>query len=350
MEREVDWTPLSGERRLQAFERKRKYLGWALILLLIASGVLALSQGAFHVSLHDFFGSVVIWNIRFPRILSAFLVGGILGVSGAVMQTVLRNPLASPFTLGISSGAAFGAAMAIVFFGSGQLKRVGTEGIVIHNPYMVPLFAFIFSLFAVFMILTLVKLRGMTPTAMILAGVAMSSFFQASTMLIQLFSEDVKVAAVVFWTFGDVGRSNWIEIGILGTGFLIIFYLFLSMRWQFNAMLSGDETAKSLGIHPEKLRVRSMVLASLITSLGVSFAGIIAFIGLIAPHLVRLLIGGDHRDLIPYSALAGSLLLILSDTFGRTIISPAIIPVGIITSFVGVPLLLYLLVKGKRYV
>lgn len=348
--RSLNGRNLTGERQLQVFDRKRKYLGWGLVLLLIASAVLALSQGAFPVSLHDFMGSIVIWNIRLPRILSAFLVGGILGVSGAVMQTVLRNPLASPFTLGISSGAAFGAAIAIVFLGSGQLQRTGTAGVLIHNPYVVPLFAFIFSLMIVFMILTLIKLRRITPTAMILAGVAISSFFQASTMLIQLFSEDVKVAAVVFWTFGDVGRTNWTEIAILGVGFFIIFSLFLSMRWQFNAMLSGDETAKSLGVDPERLRVRSMVLASFITSLSVSFAGIIAFVGLIAPHLVRLLIGGDHRHLIPYSVLAGSILLILSDTFGRTVISPAIIPVGIITSFVGVPLLLYLLVKEQRYV
>jgi iron complex transport system permease protein len=348
MEKQVESIPLSGEKRYQAFERKRKYLGWGLVLLLLFSGILALSQGAFPVSFHDFLGSVVIWNIRLPRILSALLVGGILGVSGTVMQTVLRNPLASPFTLGISSGAAFGAAMAIVFLGSGQLQRTGITGVVIHHPYVVPLFAFIFSLMAVGMILTLVKLRNVTPTAMILAGVAMSSFFQASTMLIQLFSEDVKVAAVVFWTFGDVGRTNWTEIAILGIGFLIIFSLFLSMRWQFNAMLSGDETAKSLGIDPEKLRLRSMVLASLLTSLSVSFAGIIAFIGLMAPHLVRLLIGGDHRHLIPYSVLMGSLLLLLSDTLGRTILSPTLIPVGIITSFVGVPMLLYLLIKGQR--
>lgn len=350
MEGWVESKLLTGKKPYRAIERKRKFLGWGLVLLLIACTVLALSQGTFPVSFHDFFRSIVIWNIRLPRILSALLVGGILGVSGAVMQTVLRNPLASPFTLGISSGAAFGAAMAIVFFGGGQLQRTGATGVVIHHPYVVPFLAFVFSLITVWMILLLVKFRNITPTAMILAGVAMSSFFQASTMLIQLFSEDVKVAAVIFWTFGDVGRTNWIEIVILGIGFLMIFSLFLSMRWQFNAMLSGDETAKSLGIDPERLRVRSMVLASLITSLSVSFAGIIAFVGLIAPHLIRLFIGGDHRHLIPYSALAGSILLVLSDTFGRTIISPSIIPVGIITSFVGVPLLLYLLVKEQRYV
>lgn len=350
MEGWVESKLLTGKKPYRAIERKRKFLGWGLVLLLIACTVLALSQGAFPVSFHDFFRSIVIWNIRLPRILSALLVGGILGVSGAVMQTVLRNPLASPFTLGISSGAAFGAAMAIVFFGGGQLQRTGATGVMIHHPYVVPFFAFVFSLITVWMILLLVKFRNITPTAMILAGVAMSSFFQASTMLIQLFSEDVKVAAVIFWTFGDVGRTNWIEIVILGIGFLMIFSLFLSMRWQFNAMLSGDETAKSLGIDPERLRVRSMVLASLITSLSVSFAGIIAFVGLIAPHLIRLFIGGDHRHLIPYSALAGSILLVLSDTFGRTIISPSIIPVGIITSFVGVPLLFYLLVKEQRYV
>jgi len=349
MEKQVKSISLSGEKRYQAFERKRKYLGWGLLFLSISSGILALSQGAFPVSLHDFLGSVVIWNIRLPRILTALLVGGILGVSGAVMQCVLRNPLASPFTLGISSGAAFGAAVAIVLFGTGQLQRAGLAGVIINNPYIVSVSAFFFSLMAVFLILALVRLKSVTPTAMILAGVAMSSFFQASTMLIQLFAEDVKVAAVVFWTFGDVGRANWTEIAVLAFVFLAIFSFFLSMRWKLNAMLGGDETAKSLGVDPKRLRLKCMVLASMLTSVSVSFAGIIGFVGLIAPHMVRLIIGADYRYLIPYSALVGALILILSDTFGRTIISPAIIPVGIITSFVGVPVLLYLLIKGERY-
>jgi iron complex transport system permease protein len=341
--------PPSGEQQYQDFEKKRKYLGYGVAALLLLSGLSAIYLGAYPVSFRDFFESVVIWNIRLPRILSALLVGGILGVSGGVMQCVLRNPLASPFTLGVSSGAAFGAAVAIVLFGTGQLQRAGLAGVIINNPYIVSVSAFFFSLMAVFLILALVRLKSVTPTAMILAGVAMASFFQASTMLIQLFAEDVKVAAVVFWTFGDVGRTNWTEIAVLAFVFLAIFSFFLSMRWKLNAMLGGDETAKSLGVDPKKLRLKCMVLASMLTSVSVSFAGIIGFVGLIAPHVVRLIIGADYRYLIPYSALVGALILILSDTFGRTIISPAIIPVGIITSFIGVPILLYLLIKGERH-
>lgn len=216
-----------GEIQYLAFEMKRRYLGYGLIIFLIGASIFAIFQGAFPVAFKDFLQSVVIWNIRLPRIISALIVGGILGVSGAVIQSVLRNPLASPFTLGISSGAAFGAAVAIVFFGGGQLQRTGYTGVVINNPCFIPLFAFLFSLVVVMTILMLVKLRSIPPTAMILAGVAISSFSQASTMLIQLFSEDIKVAAVVFWTFGDVGRTNWFEIAMLCIGFFIIFSIFL---------------------------------------------------------------------------------------------------------------------------
>ncbi|RLA76332.1 MAG: iron ABC transporter permease, partial [Deltaproteobacteria bacterium] len=272
-----------------------------------------------------------------------------LGISGAVMQCTLRNPLASPFTLGISSGAAFGAAVAIVFLGAGQLNRTGLTGIVIDNPYSISAFAFLFALGAVFVILALVRIKQITPTAMILTGVAMSSFFQASTMLIQLFAEDVKVAAVVFWTFGDVGRTNWGEIAIMGVAFLLIFGYFLRRRWELNIMLGGDDTAKSLGVEPSRFRLEVMVLASLLTALSVSFSGIIGFVGLIAPHAVRLVAGADHRFLIPYSALLGALVLLLSDTVGRMVISPAVIPVGIITAFLGVPIFLYLLIRGGSY-
>ena len=316
--------------------------------MLLAVAV-AVQLGALRLSLEDLLGNTVLWNIRLPRIISAILVGAALGVSGAVMQCVLRNPLASPFTLGISSGAAFGAAVAIVFFEAGQLNRTGLTGIIIDNPYFISAFAFLSALGAVFVILALVKLKQVTPTAMILAGVAMSSFFQAATMLIQLFAEDVKVAAVVFWTFGDVGRANWNEIGVMTAAFSVIFAHFLRKRWGFNVMLGGDEIAKSLGVEPSSFRLEVMVLASLLTALSVSFAGIIGFVGLIAPHAVRLMIGADHRYLIPYSALLGALVLLLSDTVGRMAISPAVIPVGIITAFVGVPVFLYLLVRSGSH-
>ncbi len=324
-------------------------MGYALGASLLSAALVAVQLGVLKVSLGELFSNTVLWNIRLPRITSALLVGAALGISGAVMQCTLRNPLASPFTLGISSGAAFGAAVAIVFFGAGQLNRTGLTGIVIDNPYSISAFAFLFALGAVFVILALVRIKQITPTAMILTGVAMSSFFQASTMLIQLFAEDVKVAAVVFWTFGDVGRTNWGEIAIMGVAFLLIFGYFLRRRWELNIMLGGDDTAKSLGVEPSRFRLEVMVLASLLTALSVSFSGIIGFVGLIAPHAVRLVAGADHRFLIPYSALLGALVLLLSDTVGRMVISPAVIPVGIITAFLGVPIFLYLLIRGGSY-
>ena len=225
----------------QALEKRRRLLGYTLGILLILAALVAVQMGAYEVSLRELLESVVIWNIRIPRITSALLVGAMLGLCGGVMQCVLRNPLASPFTLGVSSGAAFGAAVAIVFLGVGQLNRTGLTGVIIDNPYTLSAFAFFFSLVTVLVILTLARLKQITPAAMILAGVAMSSFFQAATMLIQLFAEDVKVAAVVFWTFGDVGRSNWIEIGLMAVIFGLVFSYFVLRRWELNAMLGGDE-------------------------------------------------------------------------------------------------------------
>ncbi|RLA83743.1 MAG: iron ABC transporter permease [Deltaproteobacteria bacterium] len=335
--------------RYRAYERKRRLLGYLLGASLLVAAAVSLQLGVLKLPLGALLQNPVMWEIRLPRIASALLVGAALGISGAVMQCVLRNPLASPFTLGISSGAAFGAAVAIVFFGAGQLNRTGLTGVIIDNPYSISAFAFLFALGAVLVILALVKLRQITPTAMILAGVAISSFFQAATMLIQLFAEDVKVAAVVFWTFGDVGRTNWGEIVIMSVAFSMVFLHFFRRRWELNVMLGGDETAKSLGVEPSRFRLEVMILGSLLTALSVSFSGIIGFVGLIAPHAVRLMIGADHRYLIPYSALIGALVLLLSDTVGRIAISPAMIPVGIVTAFLGVPIFLYLLIRSGSY-
>lgn len=291
---------------------------------------------------------IIIWSIRLPRVLAAMVAGTGLAVAGAVMQNILRNPLASPSTLGIAQGAAFGAALAIIAFGAGSTPSTGAGALLINSPYLVTISAFVAAMLTTMVILFLAKYKGVSPESMVLAGVALGSLFSAATMLLQYFTNDVNVAAVVFWTFGDMGRASWGELGIMSFVVLGSLLFFLFNRWNYNALDSGAETAKGLGVDVERTRLWGMFFAALITATVVSFLGIIAFIGLVAPHLMKRLIGGDNRFLIPASGVMGALLLLAADTLARRIIAPVILPVGAVTSFLGAPLFLYLLVRGSK--
>ena len=333
--------------------RKKILIGLALLAFLFLFSLYSLSIGGYKLALSQIYlaligqgeasANLIIWNIRLPRIIAAVIAGISLAVSGAVMQCTLRNPLASPYTIGISHGAMFGAAFAIILFGIGGAESTGE--IFINSPYLVTIFAFIGSFMAAIVILLLAKLRKFTPEAMILAGIAMGSLFSAGTMVIQYFANDLQLASMVYWTFGDLGRPLWPEVGIMAIVMFISLIYFIYKRWDYNALESGEESAKSLGVNTEKTRLVSMLIASLLVSVNVAFLGIIGFVGLICPHLIRILIGGDYRFLIPVSALFGAILLLVSDTIARTIISPIVLPVGILTSFMGAPLFLYLLIK-----
>jgi iron complex transport system permease protein len=281
-----------------------------------------------------------------PRILSAIVAGIGLSVAGCVTQSILRNSLASPFTLGISQGAAFGAAVAIIVFGADSTTN--PDSVIVNNPYLVVFFAFLGSMGSTIVVLMLAKSFRVTPEAMVLAGVALGSLFSAVTMILQYFADDVRVASVVFWTFGDIGRASWKDLGIMSVvvGISLIYFMF--NRWNYNALDSGEETAKGLGVDVEKVRLLGMFVSSLIAAVITSFVGIIGFIGLVAPHIMRRLIGGDHRFLIPASSVMGGLILLASDTLGRTIISPVVLPVGAITSFLGAPVFLYVLSRGYK--
>jgi len=218
--------------------RKRFSFNLFLMLSLILASFIALSLGSYEMSLQDVLegllnGDAVLWSIRIPRILTALIVGASLAISGAVLQCILKNPLASPFTLGISHGAAFGASIAIVFFGAGLMHRVG-EGVTITNPYLIPFFAFVGAMISATIILLLAKLRNLSPVAIILAGVAMSSLFHAGVMLIQYFATDIQVAAIVFWTFGDVSRGGW--------GKFTSFLSFLSLASSTSSIEGGTTT------------------------------------------------------------------------------------------------------------
>jgi iron complex transport system permease protein len=338
----------------QSSRKKRLILGLALLTLLLT--VIAMNAGAANTSplqvlrallgLESGISSVVVWNIRLPRVIAGIVAGVGLAVAGCVMQTCLRNPLASPFTLGISNAAAFGANLAIVFLGAGTLHSNTHDAVFIANPYTVTISAFVFSMTAMILILLLARLRGFSPESVVLAGVAFGSLFAAGSTLVQYFAEDVQVAAMVFWAFGDLGRVSWQEVAILSTLTVAALIYFLLHRWNYNALESGEDAAKGLGVHVEQIRFRSMLAASLITAVAVSFMGIIGFIGLIAPQMMRRVLGIDHRFLIPASAVTGAALLLFADTLARTLISPVVLPVGAITSFFGAPLFLFILAKG----
>ena len=290
----------------------------------------------------------VIWRIRLPRTVAGILAGGGLGLSGVVVQNILRNPLASPFTIGVSQGAACGAAFAIIVLGAGQTHRVGSGGVTLGSPHLVVVCAFAGALLAVTFILVLASLRHVTSEAVILSGVALSAFFGATTMLLQYFADDIQVAATVFWTFGDLGKASWPRNAAMAVAGAVPFVWFVAGRFNHNALQWGDEVARSLGVRVRRLRITAMVLAALTVAVITSFLGIIGFVGLMAPHLMRLVVGNDHRFLIPASALFGALLLLVSDIVARTLMAPVILPVGIITSFCGAPLFFYLLVRPRR--
>ncbi|WP_321430041.1 iron ABC transporter permease [uncultured Methanolobus sp.] len=290
----------------------------------------------------------IIWNIRLPQVLTAIVAGAGLAVSGVVMQSILRNPLGSPFTLGISNAAAFGAAFAVMVLGTGSTHSSVGDAVVISNPYTTTIVAFLFALAVTAIILAFSRFRGVTPEVMILVGVAMGSLFSAGTMFLQYFADDVQLASMVFWTFGDVARASWSELALITAITVCTMIFFLLERWKYNAIDAGDETAKGLGVNVEKVRLYGMLCASLVTAIIVAFLGVIGFVGLICPHMARRIIGDDHRFLIIGSMVMGSLLLLCADTAARVMIDPYQLPVAVLTSFLGAPTFIYLILGGRK--
>ena len=332
----------------QKNQRKSIWFLIGLTVLLLAAMVLSLRAGSYETPIAELvkgiFGvssdkkiNLIVQNNRLPRILTAILAGGGLGLAGCILQAVLRNPLASSSTLGVSQGATFGAAFAIVVLGLGATDKFG-----------IPLCAFVGSIAVALVILGLSKFRQVSPEGIVLAGVAISSMFTGATTLIQYFANEVQLSTLVFWTFGDLGSTGWQDLGGMGIVVAVLcVYCFLH-RWDYNALLSGEETAISLGVNVKRLTLVGMVLCCLCSSVVVANVGLISFIGLVAPHIVRMVVGNNHVYLIPGSILGGATLLLLGDLFARTVISPVILPIGAITSFLGGPLFLYLLFKGGK--
>ena len=323
---------------------KRRVL-FAIAVITIALSFASLMAGSADISILDAAKAIVgtssrqlnaiVRNIRLPRLATAASVGASLAMCGAVMQNVLRNPLASASTLGVSQGASFGAAVVIAVSGAGSM-------------YLVSAAAFCGGMITTLVILALSKLRDATPSAIVLSGVALSSMFSGATALIQYFADDEVVASIVYWTFGNLGRAGWKEIAMIASSAMASFVFFISRSWDYNAIESGENTARSLGVNTALLIPVSLVFCALISSVSVAFTGCISFIGLIAPHIVRRFTGNDFRFLIPGSALAGAGLLIAADIASRMVIPPVVLPVGALTSFMGAPLFLYLVFRRRR--
>jgi iron complex transport system permease protein len=335
-------------------KRKRLFLLIGVLLLFICV-IIAAQSGPISIPFVDVIRHIitfdmngvggVIWNIRMVRIVGALLAGAGLALAGVVMQCILRNPLASPFTLGISSASAFGASFAIIFLGAGSSLA---STVSINNPYVTTICAFLFSLVATGSILILTKITKVSAETMVLAGVAISAMFAAGLSFMQYIATDSQLGNIVAWTFGDLGKATWTWNSLILIVTLPAILYFFYRRWAYNALDAGEDTAKGLGVNTERERIVGMILSSILSAVIVSFFGIIAFIGLLGPHIARMIIGGDHRYLIPLSIILGGIILIAADGVGQVILYPSVIPVGIITSMLGGPLFIYLLIRRYR--
>ncbi|MEM9313392.1 MAG: iron ABC transporter permease [Pseudomonadota bacterium] len=281
----------------------------------------------------------VVLHLRLPRIAMAVVAGAGLTVAGVMMQGITRNPLVSPFTVGLSPAAAFGASLAILL-GALEVPHWGNAMIVGG--------AFLTSLLCAAIVLGIAGLGGISATTIILGGIGLTYLFSAMTATLQFVATQEQLAAIVHWTFGSLNAADWQEVAVAGTLLGLSLPIFLRLAWALNALAAGEETAASLGFDLRRTRIVAAILSVLITAGIISFTGVIGFVGLVAPHIARMLIGNDHRVLIPFSMLAGAILLLVADTIGRSLFSPAVIPVGIVVAYVGVPIFIHLILRQRQ--
>lgn len=339
--------------------KRKKTVFFILLLTYAALAIIAISMGSANITPYKVLTAVlkslpfvgkyikgnvsrthflIIFMVRMPRIVMASLVGMGLSVVGASFQSLFKNTMADPYVLGISSGAALGAALAIV------IKLPGT----IASLSITTIFAFIGAAATTILVYSIAQVRGkVTTTNLLLAGSAVSFLMSAMISIIMVFNQE-EVNKIVFWMMGSFNASSWKNIFVVAPvvliGTLIIYFFYK----DFNLMLTGDDNAKTLGVDTEKLKKLIILISSLIMAVSVSFSGIIGFVGFLVPHMIRIIFGPNNKALIPFSALGGALFLLFADTAARTIASPAELPVGAVTALIGSPFFIYLLIKMKR--
>jgi iron complex transport system permease protein len=333
--------------------QKRKFARWGAIITAMAAGLvltilITLNIGAVNMSFETIlevlmgggtkFQRDIIINTRLPRIVLGALVGAALAVAGASMQGVFRNPMASPYVLGISSGAAFGASLAIV---------AGVSWL--PGEFAVPSMAFIFCFLTLFLVYAISRTKGgfVPVETLLLAGIAVGAFFNALVSLMKYFAGE-QLSAIVFWMMGGLWQAEWMDVVVALPMITIGSMILWLLSRDLNTMMVGEEHALHLGLNVNTVRMIILLAASLVTAAAVSVSGVIGFVGLVVPHVVRLLVGPDHRILIPVSLLGGAIFMVWTDTVARTIILPAELPVGIITAMIGAPFFIYLIISRRR--
>lgn len=281
---------------------------------------------------------VIIWSIRLPTAVMALLVGASLGIAGAGMQTILDNPLSSPYTLGISAGVGFGASLVVV---------IGLSSLEFLGEFMVPFGAFVFAGLTSFFIYSINKIKNFSSETMILAGIGMMFLFQALQSLMQYMATPEALQNIVFWTMGSLTKANWLSISIVLVALLVMLPLMMRESWRLTALKLGDEKASGLGVNVEHLRVKIFLFISIITAVAVSFVGTIGFIGIVGPHIARMLVGEDQRYFLPLSAVCGMVILSLASIASKMLIPGAMFPIGIVTAIIGVPFFFSLVLTRK---
>lgn len=330
--------------------RHRLIMMSVLVLAILASLVLDFTLGPSGLSLQALWQTllspetvdagtrVIVWDIRLPYALMAVVVGLALGLAGAEMQTILNNPLASPFTLGVSSAAAFGAALAIVL-------GIGIPGI--PDQWFISANAFVFALFAALMLDGVTRWTRVATSGVVLFGIALVFTFNALVSMMQFIASEDTLQGLVFWTMGSLARASWDKLGVLTLALVILVPFSMMSSWKLTALRLGEDRAVSFGIDVRRLRLGTLLRISILSALAVAFVGPIGFIGLVAPHIARMIFGEDHRFYLPASALTGALVLSMASVVSKNLIPGVIIPVGIVTSLVGVPFFLSIILRHR---
>ncbi|WP_251979060.1 FecCD family ABC transporter permease [Salinicola avicenniae] len=332
-------------------QRRQRWLVVAMALATLLSLVTDVATGPGAYSLGDVVKAltmpgevsrvleVIVWDIRLPVALMAVVVGASLAVAGAEMQTLLNNPLADPFTLGISSAASFGAALAIVL-GFGILPVAGT--------LLVTANAFVLAMIASLAIWALGRLRGVNIQTMVLMGIAIMFFFNALLGVLQYVASAESLQQLVFWSLGSLGKADWEKVGLATLALGVTLPLFFRAQWRLTALRLGDVQAKAMGIDVGKLRLRMLLCCALLAATAVAFVGTIGFVGLVGPHIARLLVGEDQRVFLPMSALTGALILSLTSILSKVLIPGILLPIGILTALIGLPFFVSLILRSRR--
>ena len=328
--------------------RKRLVIFFSIVVFALILVLLDLTLGSYDMSLYKFFDLVikgelsdvdklVMLNMRMPRSMTCVVVGLSLGVSGYYLQTILRNPIASPFTLGISSAATFGASFSIV-----------TNFPFIFMGWNIQISAVLFSIICTMMMVVTFQRKKIGPGTMILFGVALNFFFVALQSLVQYIADEKEVRQMVNWLYGSVAKASWTGVMITAGTFIVIFFITYRRAWDLNVIGLSDDRARSMGLNTDRFRIFIFVASSIVTAVAISYVGTIGFVGLLAPHLARFFVGNDARYTASASALFGALLLLLASVLSKLILPGTILPIGIIMNIVGVPFMTVIAVKGKN--